>query len=279
MKRKLASYSFVLAAMTATAAYSVQEFGPPPGQKGPSMVQPGTYIPNANVIPNSAVYRSNPDSGWSQVNQPIPPSFVPPNHKNYLTIIDKDRSISFIEKEPGVAFTREEMEQSTQMRMELTSAIATIKSGDSDDALKKDSKQLVAQFLKAEFKRDQSIRRDQVERLEKQVEQLKKQLAKREESQDKLIELRMQLLENDASGLSFPDTWSSFTTGSVPTTLPMLPSALPNAPYQNQNPIYGPSPTNNYPGPYSPNLGVPQYPNPNGFPGQSNKAPTEAKKR
>lgn len=160
---------------------------------------------------------------------PSPPSFQPqfhqngpmPNHdpismrqrKNFPFIIKKDGTLERIEKEPGVPFMPEEAQQGMEAREKLQSAVQLMKSPDADEAKKKEAKLLIAKYLKAEFQWDQDGRREQVERLEKQVVELKKQLSRREESQDKLIELRIQLMENDAAGLSFPESWSNIASG------------------------------------------------------------------
>ena len=125
------------------------------------------------------------------------------------TVVNKDGSIESIEKEPGTKLSKEEFDLLNETRQKVQNAVLQLRSPDTDESKRKDAKELIAKYLKSEFQSDQKSRRDHVERLEKQVEQLKKQLSKRDESQDKLIELRLQLLENDASGLSFPDSWVS----------------------------------------------------------------------
>ena len=126
-----------------------------------------------------------------------------------FTVVNKDGRIERIEKEPGTKLSKEEVDQINETRQKVQSAVSQMSSPDGDESKRKDAKELIAKYLKAEFQADQQSRREQVERLEKQVEQLKNQLSKRDESQDKLIELRLQLLENDASGLSFPQSWGN----------------------------------------------------------------------
>ncbi len=191
--------------------------------------------------------------------------------RNHLFTLKKDGAIVRIEREPGVPFSPEEVQQTMEARQTLQNAVALLKSPDADDAKKEEAKQLIAKYLKAEFQWDQDARREQVEKLEKQVDQLKKQLTKREESQDKLIELRLQLLENDASGLSFPESWANLSggpsygqmTGSVnigpsgytpyrnplPTVHGNGMNYGPNQPPNNQNPLYVDPPTYPYANP------------------------------
>ena len=150
------------------------------------------------------------------------------------TVVNKDGSIESIGKEPGAKLSKEEFDLLNETRQKVQNAVSQLRSPDTDESKRKDAKELIAKYLKAEFQSDQKSRRDHVERLEKQVEQLKKQLSKRDESQDKLIELRLQLLENDASGLSFPESWVNLPglppmNSNVhfhPTNLGMQPSIL-----------------------------------------------------
>ena len=133
-----------------------------------------------------------------------------------FTVVKKDGSIERIEKEPGTKLSKEEFNLINETRQKVQSAVSQLRSPDADESKRKDAKELIAKYLKVEFQADQESRREQLKRLESQVEQLKKQLSKRDESQDKLIELRLQLLENDASGLSFPESW-----GNLPGLPPM----------------------------------------------------------
>ena len=168
-------------------------------------------------------------------------------------IVKKDGTIDWIEKVPGAPFTPEEMQAINETKQKLQIAVAQVKSPDAEATKKKEAKEFIAKYLKAEFQADQESRREQVERLEKQVEQLKTQLAKREESQDKLVELRLQLLENDAAGLSFPDSWVSLSGqppfAGYPTQPPV--NGSPSQPYPQ--PSYQPYPIPIQP--YSPNSG------------------------
>ncbi len=126
-----------------------------------------------------------------------------------FTFVNKDGIIESIKKEPGANLSKKEFDLLNETRQKVQNAVSQLRSPDADESKRKDAKELIAKYLKAEFQADQGSRREQVERLEKQVEQLKNQLSKRDESQDKLIELRLQLLENDASGLSFPESWGN----------------------------------------------------------------------
>ncbi len=93
-------------------------------------------------------------------------------------------------------------------RQALREAQAKLRAPDASETDKKEARTSIEKFLEDEFERDQKMRREQVTRLEEQVSKLRKQLDKREQSKSKIIELRMQLMENDAEGLSFPESFS-----------------------------------------------------------------------
>ena len=224
MKRNFAVYLVFGTVLAASAAGTIRVFG----QSGPNRpsnnyavngsnyqpqpygvgggIQTGPYIP----IQNYGVAGLPPQPMGGNQFQPNP-NMQGSKHNHAFILKKSDGSFEQIEKEPGVPFSPEEMQQVNDARQKLQNAISQVRSPDADDSKKKESKDLIAKYLKAEFKADQESRREHVERLEKQVAQLRKQLTKRDESQDKLIELRMQLLENDASGLSFPDSWGNLS--------------------------------------------------------------------
>ena len=134
----------------------------------------------------------------------------------------------------------EEVKRLNASRQVVREAQTKLRSPDASDSDKKEARESIAKYLKEEFERDQKTRREQVERLEDQVAKLRKQLDKRQESQSKIIELRMQLLENEADGLAFPESFNDlngFSNG---------PQGNPVGPHFNSP--YAPS---NYPG-YSP---------------------------
>ena len=98
-------------------------------------------------------------------------------------------------------------------RQALREAQSKLRSPDASESDKKEARTTIEKFLGDEFERDQKMRREQVTRLEEQVSKLRNQLDKREQSKSKIIELRMQLLENDAEGLSFPESFNELQRG------------------------------------------------------------------
>ena len=125
-------------------------------------------------------------------------------------------------------------------RQALREAQAKLRAPDASESDKKEARASIEKFLEDEFERDHKMRREQVTRLEEQVSKLRKQLDKREQSKSKIIELRMQLMENDAEGLSFPASFNElqrFDAMNVPAmaTPGPLNSSLPGIPYSPPN--------------------------------------------
>lgn len=277
MKRNFTAYLVLGAILAAGAAGGMQVFG----QGGPNRQMnsfpsngPGNGPSNGpsngphqnpmgpiNFNLTTQGFSPNPTVGPPLFGYALPHMPVPhmPSGRAAI-IVKKDGTIERIEKEPGVSYTPDEMQAVNESKQKLHIAVAQIKSPDAEATKKKEAKEFIAKYLKAEFQADQESRREQVERLEKQVEQLKKQLAKREESQDKLVELRLQLLENDASGLSFPDSWGSLSGQPPITGYSMQPPVIgiPPQPYSSQ-PSYQPYPMTIPP--YAPNPGYGPGPN------------------
>ncbi len=98
----------------------------------------------------------------------------------------------------------------SQKHPRIADLIQTLQSPDSSDEQRAEARTQVAEVLRKQFDEDLANRRRQLEELEKQLTRLRHQLQNRGESRDKLVELRLQLLENEASGLGFPASWSHF---------------------------------------------------------------------
>ncbi len=241
MKSKFASYLVALALLAAVAFHNIPLVGQSPNSRNSqsstfnSNQAPTAFAQNPPRVTYSKESQPSVNLSWSTpAGYPALPSHPDnqpgPHRKHAVLFIDKDGSIKRIEKEQGAPFSQEELKGNHDARQEIQSALAVIKSPEKSESERKESKQLIAKYLRAEFQWDQDERREQLERLQNQVQQIKKQLTKREESQDKLIELRMQLLENDAAGLSFPDSWSSINQTALP------PPSLFTHSYSNSGP-------------------------------------------
>ena len=146
-----------------------------PPLAGPVQPQPFPYPP-AN--PSSYPYQPANPSNYA-------PGFIPNHVPNYVV--------------PN--------QQQDEGRQALREAQFKLRAPDASESDKKEARAAIEKFLGDEFERDQKMRREQVERLEEQVSKLRKQLDKREQSKNKIIELRMQLMENEADGLSFPESF------------------------------------------------------------------------
>ncbi len=122
----------------------------------------------------------------------------------------------------------------------LRGAQAKLRASDATESDKKEARTAIEKFLEDEFERDQKMRREQVTRLEEQVSKLQKQLDKREQSKSKIIELRMQLMENDAEGLSFPESFNELQRSGYDVPHPYSPMGQVPTYYPVQNPVaYG----------------------------------------
>ena len=169
-----------------------------------------------------------------------PVGHVPPQQGGYPGGPDSATDQRMIPYAGQMMLSVEEADRLNASRQVVREAQTKLRSPDASDSDKKEARESIAKYLKEEFERDQKTRREQVERLEDQVAKLRKQLDKRQESQSKIIELRMQLLENEADGLAFPESFNDlngFSNG---------PQGNPVGPHFNSP--YAPS---NYPG-YSP---------------------------
>ena len=110
-----------------------------------------------------------------------------------------------------------------------------LKSKNADAETKEAARKKMTDILGKQFDRDVESRAKQITVLESQLATLKEQIEKRRTVKDRLVELRLELVLNEAEGLGFPSSWNSspnFTTqmwtgGSYPgasaITVPGLP--------------------------------------------------------
>jgi len=269
MKWKFASYmtlGCVLAfgAFNALRSDAQQPGGPPPGSLPPGSLR--REIPPRNVQergPDIRGYTPPPslpgNSFLGTFGLPNSPRMVPSTR----TIRNPDGT------EVHVTEMRltEDIRMSNEDHQELRESLSKLRSNDASESDKKAARETIEKFLKDEFERDQKNRREHVERLEEQVSKLRKQLDKRQESQAKIIALRMQLLENDAEGLSFPEGFNELQnmnggnprSGYPPNTSYVAPPNIgggisPPSPPYSPYPPYPP-----YTQEYGPNQLIPRY--------------------
>ena len=267
MKWKFASYMTLGCVLAFGAFNALRSDAQQPGSLPPGSVPPGNpprEISPRNVqergilVPN---YPTLPGHSFlGTFGLPNSPRMVP----HTLTITNPD----------GTEVTVTEMRRTEAIRMssehhqELRDSLSKLRSNDASESDKKAARETIEKFLKDEFERDQKNRREHVERLEEQVSNLRKQLDKRQESQSKIIALRMQLLENDAEGLSFPEGFNALQN--MNGGMPFIGGYPPNASYVSPHvmgggisppsPQYSPYPPSPpYPQEYVPNQLIPRY--------------------
>ena len=204
-------------AMVLGTASGIQLFGQQgPNSNGPDRPNQNNPGPQLNgQLPPGGPGRNNPGPdgfpGYHPVQQggPIAPAYGPYSHEqrmvpySYTTRTADGRTVT-----SSVMRPEEEVNRLNASHQVLRDAQAKLRTPDATDSDKKEARESIAKYLKEEFERDQKARREQVEKLEEQVAKLRKQLDKRQESQGKIIELRMQLLENEAEGLAFPEAFN-----------------------------------------------------------------------
>lgn len=105
--------------------------------------------------------------------------------------------------------------RNTSQQQQLGEAVRVLQNPESTDEQRSTAREFVQQALRQQFASDLENRRKQLAAMEKQLTQLREQLTRRADAMEKLVDLRLQLLENEASGLAFPEAWSRLpgTTG------------------------------------------------------------------
>jgi len=272
MKRKFAASVGIGFMLVLGTASDIRLFGQQNGNGPDRPNNPGPNFPGQSPSGRSPFEREAPNFNPSQQQNYMPPPQgypIPPTPQfangqrmevngqrmvphTYTTRTPDGREVTTTVMRPDEQVNR--LHASHQV---LRDAQTKLRSPDATDSDKKEARESIAKYLKEEFERDQKMRREQVERLEEQVSKLRKQLDKRQESQSKIIELRMQLLENEAEGLAFPESFNElngFPGGPQLHAYPAGPHVIsPNSPY-------APYPTP-YPQPqygFDSNPGIPQ---------------------
>ena len=115
----------------------------------------------------------------------------------------------------------------------LREAIEVLRTDESSDTQQEEAKEQIEELLGEQFDADLEHREKQIADLEAQIVKLKQQLAKRREAKQRLIELRLELLINEAEGLGFPSAWNS---GPGPGGPPIIGAPIPNSPAQPSPP-------------------------------------------
>lgn len=108
------------------------------------------------------------------------------------------------------AIFEDTLDDPRQRLRQIQLAAQKLRSPDSTEKERADARSLVAEGLREEFDADLSRRVEKLTQLEKQLEQLKAHVQKRREARDQLVQMQVQLLENEATGLAFPAEWKAY---------------------------------------------------------------------
>ncbi len=108
------------------------------------------------------------------------------------------------------AIFEDTLDDPRQRLRQIQLAAQKLRSPDSTEKERADARSLVAEGLREEFDADLSRRVEKLTQLEKQLEQLKAHVQKRREARDQLVQMQVQLLENEATGLAFPAEWQVY---------------------------------------------------------------------
>jgi hypothetical protein len=225
-------------------------FGGLPVTGLPPALPPGVTAP-AGMLPNQSGPYGSMVPGY--IGQGYPPPIMYPGS------MPQNELMVYQEGEFKVIQNTNDPNQLVEAREALkllSEAVQALRSESTKESERADAKKTLTQYLRAHFDHDEKKRREQVESLEAQVVKLKAQLEKRTQSKEQLIDLRLKLLENDASGLAFPQSWS------------MLPGMENGGQWMHSYSF----PSNNYPVNQTYNqMGVPS----SNYPSEGNSAPKE----
>ncbi|MBL8819851.1 MAG: hypothetical protein JNL58_27750 [Planctomyces sp.] len=113
-----------------------------------------------------------------------------------------------------------------QVSPEYVQAIRVLQDSEVNEEQRTAARETIRKVLAAQFDADMTSRQQQLADLEKKLARLKIQFQKRQESRSKLVELQIQLLENEATGLGFPASWNRVNNRSMPGAW-FAPDAMP----------------------------------------------------
>jgi hypothetical protein len=191
------------------------------------------------TIRSGGIYHNNDHGGYySQINpspSPMIAMFGQPTHTQELMVFVDGKFKVLTEDINNV----QNQEAANTGRSLLNEATQTLRADNASEEKRAEAKKIVTQYLEAHFDHDQNKRREQLESLEAQVVKLKAQLEKRAKSKDQLIELRLTILENDASGLSFPPSWAQMPG---PNQMPQVGQTLLSSPMPPPTPGFAVAP-------------------------------------
>lgn len=107
-------------------------------------------------------------------------------------------------------------QQRVQVSAEYVEALGVLQNSEANEEQRTAARETIRKVLGEQFDADMTGRQQQLADLEKKLARLKSQFQKRQESRTKLVELQIQLLENEATGLGFPASWNRVSNRSMP---------------------------------------------------------------
>ncbi|MEO1524262.1 MAG: hypothetical protein AAFX06_02450 [Planctomycetota bacterium] len=93
--------------------------------------------------------------------------------------------------------------------------VKVLKSSEASESDRSAAKGQLTDVLATQFDEDLKARETRIAQLEEQLKSLREQILKRRDAKSRLIDLRIQLLLNEADGLGFPKAWNQ-TSGRFP---------------------------------------------------------------
>ncbi|MFN3193730.1 MAG: hypothetical protein ACE361_24670 [Aureliella sp.] len=162
------------------------------------------------------------------ISPPIAEGFPAPR----LAIGQQVPAVWGVESRNAVAGYAERRKEQSKMG----EALKVLRDEDASEGERREAKESIAELLDKQFESDLENRENQIAELEKQIDQLRAQIKKRRAAKERLIDLRVELMVNEAEGLGFPSSWGgsnrffaprpSLTYPATPVA-PTAPAALP----------------------------------------------------
>ncbi|MEL6108129.1 MAG: hypothetical protein AAFU85_19050 [Planctomycetota bacterium] len=110
---------------------------------------------------------------------------------------------------------------SRKQQNQVAKLVQTLKANDVSETDRSAAKDQLTDVLAAQFDEDLKARENRIAQLEDQLKSLREQIGKRRDAKNRLIDLRIELLLNEADGLGFPKAWNQSMTNrfSYPTAV------------------------------------------------------------
>lgn len=142
--------------------------------------------------------------------------------------------------DPGLAtyrpaFPGQPTSISKEDAQQATESLKALQADPSDS----EARDKLTELLDKQFAADMEHRKQTIGQLQEQIDALKEQMAKREQARERIIDLRIELMINEADGLGFPSSWSRWP--GMPSARYTVPAMVPaGVPYETSY-VPGPS--------------------------------------